>query len=147
MTYCDTSFLLPLYIQEMGASEKARKIAASWKDAPWVSPLGELELTNAICRKVFEKQLGMDAARDALKLFRDDQKSGIFRWSHLNLAVMFRDASTLALQRTPQGGHRSLDVLHVSAAKLLGTTRFLSLDDRLNQLAKLEGMKVLSLKS
>ena len=145
MTYCDSSFLLPLYIEESGSSEKARKVAASWKDAPWVSPLGELELTNAICRKVFEQQLGVDAARDALKLFRDDQKSGIFRWPNMNLAVMFRDAAALALQRTPTGGHRSLDVLHVSAAILLGTTRFLSFDDRLNQLAKLEGMKILKL--
>jgi predicted nucleic acid-binding protein len=143
MIYCDTSFLLPLYVYEAGTSEKAGRVAAAWKDAGWVSPIGELELTNAVCRKIFEKEISSDAGHHILRDFRQDLKSGIFRSSHLNLAVMFRDAAKLSWQHTPEGGHRSLDILHVSAAKLLGATRFLSFDVRLNRLAKAEGMKLM----
>jgi predicted nucleic acid-binding protein len=56
---------------------------------------------------------------------------------------MFRDAAKLSLQHTPTGGHRSLDLLHVAAAKLMGARQFLSFDVRLNQLAKVEGMKLI----
>lgn len=143
MTYCDSSFLVPLYVYEAGNSEKAAKIATAWKEAAWVSPIGELEFTNAVGRKIFEKDLSPEDGQLALRDFRQDQKSGILRWTSLNLAVMFRDASTLSMQHTPTGGHRSLDILHVAAAKLLGATHFLSFDDRLNRLAKAEGMKLM----
>ncbi len=143
MIYCDSSFLLPLYVHEDVKSEKAAKIASAWKEAGWISPLGDLELTNAICRKIFENEISLDAGHGAIRDFHQDVKAGLFRWSGLNLAVMFRDAAKLSLQHTPTGGHRSLDILHVSAAKLIGVKQFLSFDIRLNQLAKAEGMRLL----
>lgn len=143
MTYCDSSFLVPLYLYESASSEKASMIAASWQEAAWISPLGELEFTNAVCRKIFEKDISSVAGQNALRDFRQDIQSKLFRWTNLNLAVMFRDATQLSVQHTPTGGHRSLDLLHVSAAKLLGATQFLSFDDRLNRLAKAEGMKLI----
>ncbi len=143
MTYCDSSFLLPLYVYEAESSEKAGKIAGSWKEASWISPLGELELTNAVCRKIFEKEISTDLAHRALRDFHQDVKEGLFRWSSLNLAMMFRDATKLSLQQTPTSGHRSLDILHVSAAKLIGAKQFLSFDIRQNQLATAQGMKLL----
>lgn len=143
MIYCDSSFLLPLYVYEAVSSEKAGKIASSWKEAGWISPLCELELTNAVCRKIHEKEISLDAGHRALRDFRQDVKTGLFCWSSLNLGVMFRDAAKLSLKHTPTGGHRSLDILHLSAAKLMGAKHFLSFDIRLNQLAKAEGMKLL----
>lgn len=136
MIYCDSSFLVPLYLYEAGSSEKASKVATGWQEAAWISPLGELEFTNSICRKIFEKDISSEAGHRALRDFRQDLQAKLFRWTNLNLAVMFRDATQLSLQHTPAGGHRSLDILHVAAAKLLGATQFLSFDDRLNRLAK-----------
>lgn len=143
MIYCDSSFLVPLYLYEAGSSEKASKVATGWQEAAWISPLGELEFTNSICRKIFEKDISSEAGHRALRDFRQDLQAKLFRWTNLNLAVMFRDATQLSLQHTPAGGHRSLDILHVAAAKLLGATQFLSFDDRLNRLAKAEGMKLI----
>jgi len=143
MIYCDSSFLLPLYLYEKTSSEKAGKVAAGWQEAAWISPLGELEFTNAVCRKIFANDISSEAGHHALRDFRQDLQAKLFRWTNLNLAVMFRDATQLSLLHTPTGGHRSLDVLHVSAAKLLGATQFLSFDDRLNRLAKAEGMKLI----
>lgn len=143
MIYCDSSFLLPLYFYEEAFSEKAGKIASAWREAALISPLAELEFTNAVCRKIFEKEISASTGDSALRDFKNDLKANLFSWGNLNLAVMFRDASKLSLQHTPGGGHRSLDILHVSAAKLLGATQFLSFDGRLNRLAKAEGMKIL----
>ena len=143
MIYCDSSFLLPLYFYEEGFSEKAGKIASAWNGAAWISPIGELEFTNAVCRKIFEKKVSSAAGKGALQDFKNDLKANLFACGNLNLAVMFRDAAKLSVQHTPNGGHRSLDILHVSAARLLGATQFLSFDVRLNRLAKAEGMKIL----
>lgn len=143
MNYCDSSFLIPLYLYEQGTSEKARKEAAGWTQPGWVSPLGELEFTNSLCRKVFEEEISPPLARKTLADFKRDFEAGLFVWRSVNLSVMFRDAGKLSLQRTPSGGHRSLDILHVSAAKMLGASRFLSFDERLNRLVKLEGMRLM----
>jgi predicted nucleic acid-binding protein len=144
MIYCDSSFLVPLYLYEKGRSEAARRIASQWIEAPIVSPLSELEFTNTVCRKVLEKEITAEQAGAVMRDFREDLKSGIYSWPTLNLAVMFRDAVKLSLQHTPDGGHRSLDVLHVAAAKLCAARQFLSYDERLNRLARLEAMVVLA---
>ena len=57
MIYCDSSFLVPLYLYEKTSSEKAGKVAAGWQEAAWISPLGELEFTNAVCRKIFANDI------------------------------------------------------------------------------------------
>ena len=143
MIYCDSSFLIPLYLHEEGRSEQARRIASQWKQAATISLLSELEFTNTICRKVLERKISGSQARQLGREFKQDLQSGIFCWPPLNLAVMFRDAVDLSLRHTPTGGHRSLDVLHVAAAKLCGARQFLSYDDRLNRLAKAEGLTIL----
>ncbi len=143
MIYCDSSFLVPLFLHEEGRSDRARLIASQWKDAAMISPLGELEFTNTVCRKVLEKEITSAQASNVVRDFKQDLKSGIFVWPPLNLGVMFRDAIKLSLRHTPGGGHRSLDVLHVAAAKLCGAHQFLSYDDRLNRLAEAEDMLVL----
>lgn len=143
MIYCDSSFLLPLYLYEVDFSEKAGEIAAAWTEAPWISPIADLEFTNAVCRKIFEKEISSSAGNVALKHFKNDVAANFFAWGSCNLAVMFRDAAKLSLRHTSDGGHRSLDILHVAAAKLLGANRFLSFDLRLNRLAEAAGMKLI----
>ena len=72
MTYCDSSFLVPLYVYEAGTSGKAARIATAWKEAAWVSPIAELEFTNALCRKIFEMDLSPEEGQLALHDFRQE---------------------------------------------------------------------------
>lgn len=146
MIYCDASFLVPLYLYEAGASERARAEARQWKEKPLVSPLAELEMANTLRRKILEKLIEGSDADFAWRRFREDLQNGIFEWAHLNLAVGFRDAITLTQKHTATGGHRSLDVLHVAMARLLGAAVFLSFDQRQNALAKAEKLKIMKLK-
>ena len=141
--YCDSSFLVPLYLYEAGRSDEARQIASRWTEPAVISLLGELEWINALGRKVTEKEITNAESGQLVREFKQDLKSGIFCWPPLNLAVMFRDAVQLSLRHTPAGGYRSLDILHVAAAKLCGAKQFLSFDERLNRLAKAEAMVIL----
>jgi hypothetical protein len=45
------------------------------------------------------------------------------------------DAETYALNHTPDVGCRTLDILHVAAAKLIGATDFCTFDARQSALA------------
>jgi predicted nucleic acid-binding protein len=141
--YCDSSFLIALYCEEEATSDAARKVAAEWKEPPRISAVTLLEVTNGFCRKVFEGTVSKTEAERCGQRFQRDLDESIFICVHLNLAVIFRDAGALSLKRTPSGGHRTLDLLHVAAAKVLGAKKFLSFDARLNALAKQEGLKVL----
>lgn len=141
--YCDSSFLIALYCEERGTSEMARGIAAAWKEPATITAVGLLETTNGFCRKVFEGNLTETEAESCHRRFQRDMDDEIILCAHQNLAVIFRDARALSLKYTPAGGHRSLDLLHVASARVLGVKKFLSFDARLNALAKREGLKVL----
>ena len=55
---------------------------------------------------------------------------------------LVREAESLAEQHTPAIGSRSLDILHVAAALVLGATEFCTLDTRQGKLAQLAGLHV-----
>jgi predicted nucleic acid-binding protein len=144
MTYCDSSFIVSLYSDEGALSAEATRLAARWETAPLLSPYTELEVVNAFLRKVFESPDDEPRVRLWLDRFQRDYREGILEVQHGNHAVILRDARALSLKYTPAGGHRSLDLLHVASAKVLGVKKFLSFDARLNALAKREGLKVLA---
>jgi hypothetical protein len=55
---------------------------------------------------------------------------------------LLREAESLAEHHTPTIGSRSLDILHVAAALVLGATEFCTLDTRQGKLAQLAGLHV-----
>ena len=59
-------------------------------------------------------------------------------------AKLVPEAEALATHHTPAIGTRSLDVLHVSAALVMGATEFCTFDARQVKLAQLAGMHVQS---
>ena len=57
-------------------------------------------------------------------------------------AKLVPEAEALATHHTPAIGTRSLDVLHVSAALVMGATEFCTFDARQGKLAQLAGMQL-----
>jgi hypothetical protein len=55
---------------------------------------------------------------------------------------LVREAESLAEHHTPALGTRSLDILHVAAALVLGATEFCTFDTRQAKLAKAAGLHV-----
>jgi predicted nucleic acid-binding protein len=64
----------------------------------------------------------------------------------LDFEAVFADAIALSRRYTARFLTRSLDLIHVAAARHIGCTRFVSADDRRLAVAKASGLTVVDLK-
>lgn len=139
--YADTGFLVSLYKVESTsrrAAETLSKLVAPIR----LSPLGELETHNAFHLSVFRGELSDESAAEKLNLFLEDLENGIFVILPVPAPAHYAKAIELAEKYSRSLGSRSLDLMHVAAAILLGAETFLSFDERQKQVAKAEGLVV-----
>ncbi len=139
--YADTGFVVSLYKTET-TSAAAAKAMKKLLPPVWLSPLCELELCNAFHLAVFRGELTTGAAAQKRRLFLDDAANGIFVVQPVATPALYAKAIELADRHSARLGSRSLDLMHVAAALLLGAERFLSFDERPRKVAKAEGLKV-----
>ena len=138
--YADTSFLASLYVPDVNSVETARRMQRLSLPV-LITPLGELELMNAVQSRLFRKEVRSAEARAALAAFRSDLRSRVFAIRSLPEGVFTR-AAQLASRWTSRLGTRSLDIIHVAAAIALHADAFHTFDDRQRRLAKAAGLVV-----
>ena len=68
--YADSSFLVSLYAMDVN-SPPASKVMRRAVLPIFITPLGELELSNALYLRIFRKELGLSEIRSALGWFRE----------------------------------------------------------------------------
>ncbi len=105
-----------------------------------ITPLGELQLMNALQLRVFRKELEPQEVKTANLLFRRDLEAGVFVLKPLSTTI-FERAKLLARKRTATLGTRTLDLLHVASALVLGADNLYSFDHHQQRLAKAEGLQ------
>ena len=132
--YADTSFLASLYVPDANSAEAARRMQRLSLPVI-ITPLGELELVNAIQLRLFRKEVRPSEARAATASLRVDVDNGVFAMLALPEEV-FTHARQLAARWTARLGTRSLDIMHVAAAIALRADAFQTFDDRQRKLAK-----------
>lgn len=138
--YADTSFLFSLYVLDANSGAAAARM----KSAPLpllIIPLGEIELANAISLRVFRRELSAGMAKAAYSLFTSDLRNGILALLPIP-ALLFERSKKLARVRTPHLGTRTIDILHVAAAVLIGAESFYTFDQHQARLAKAEHLTV-----
>lgn len=140
--YADTGFVVSLYKVE-STSARAAEVMQGLTATVWLSPLVELELRNAFQLAVFRKEMGAGEATLKWKLFLEDSGRGVFAVRSVPLLAWFALAGELSERHSASLGTRSLDLMHVAAAMLLGATSFLSFDDRQRKAGATEGLGVL----
>jgi hypothetical protein len=142
-TYTDTSFLFSLYATDANSVR-----ADAWRQAnPAPLPFTafhRLELRNALSLAVFQQPLTQQEVQAAWQEVENDCAAGLLvarggLWHHV-----LADSQTYAQNHTPAIGCRTLDVLHVAAAKLIGTTEFCTFDARQSTLARQIGLVAVS---
>ena len=126
----DTSFLVSLCGGDAHTAA-ARTWAAQAKQPITVTTLNRYEFGNAVRFAAFRKVVSQQDALNSLAAFDADLKSGILQPASPDLADIVKEAARLSELHTLSGGHRSFDILHVAAARVLKATLFLSFD--LNQ--------------
>ena len=128
-TYADTSLLFSLYSTDANSPK-----GDTWRKAnPAPLPLTafhRLELRNALNLAVFQKRLTPLEVQSAWQEVENDTAAGslVVRGGSWHRVLV--DAESVARNHTSTIGCRTLDVLHVAAARLLGVTEFFARSTR-----------------
>jgi len=151
--YADSSFILRLVTREMDSEEVIAEYRRIGKPPLFFLPLHTLEVRNAILQRAFYQRRAIASserqhiAREREAAFR--RLEYLFSRGTLIEASIDMDTSTilatqLSAAHTERLGLRAIDLLHVASALTLKAELFLTSDARQAQLAKAEGLKVVT---
>jgi predicted nucleic acid-binding protein len=141
VAFADTGFVASLYLKESTSVQARAAIEAAPAALP-LTPLAALELRNAFNRAV-QRQRITAAQRNALwQDVESDIATGFLVLTPVATDELYHKARQLSDRYTPTLGTRSLDLLHVAAALVLGAKVLFSFDDRQRKTAASEGLKV-----
>lgn len=138
-TYYDTSCLVKLYIPEMG-SDRVRAHAMAAGCAVALTSLHRSELRNAFALKAFRAEITRDELAAVIVKVDDDIRRCRLFPADVDWSQVFSLTDEMALVYTPEHGCRTLDMLHVAAARVIGVRKFITLDHRQQALAHSMGM-------
>lgn len=142
-SYYDTGVLLKLYTAEP-ESVRVQDFVRRRKDRIWMTDLHVAECVSAMRLKAFRKECSEDVASAAIELLKTDLQSGVLKVVEVDWSRTWQECRLLSDQFASQTGARTLDSLHVAAARLLGVKEFLTSDGRQAQLARAIGLRVLN---
>lgn len=137
----DTSFLFSFY-----GNDSHSPRALDWtKEHPFqiqITVPGRFELSNALRFSESRKFLAPGLSDKFISQFESDIRRGLLSEHPIDLAMLFPEADRISARHTLGGGHRSFDILHIAAAKLMRATHFLTFDANQKSLAEKEGLTV-----
>jgi hypothetical protein len=139
--YADSSFLVSCYLLDANTARANSYLSQLNMPLVWTA-LHALEVRNAFELGVFRGLLtGADAAAAWANLQNDLKNARLVR-AVIKWPPAFRQATRLSERHSATTGTRSLDILHVAAAKSLRSVEFISFDGRQRSLARAAGLKV-----
>ena len=140
--YADTSFLFSLYVQQAHSPVAAAYMAATEDEPLAITSLNRFELANAIRLSVFRKLLDRQMAAADLKMMEKDIAASVLALTPCDWPAVHAKAEELSSERTSKAGHRTMDLLHVASALVLGASDFLTFDQNQAELASFSGLTV-----
>jgi len=144
MVYVDSSVIVKLYIREELSREASNWIKTNNEAIP-LTRFHELELINAIQLKRFRSEVTEDETLVITTRFKEHENKGIFYRPQLDWSEIFNCAVDLSKKHTATSGARSLDILHVASALSIKAEKFLTVDGRQTEVAKLAGLKIVEM--
>ena len=105
-----------------------------------VTWLHRLEFSNAMRLRVFRAEITPKQRNASLNALLADLASGVLAHSEPLMTDLTTEAERLSVLHSESLGTRSLDILHVAAALVLGLSEFLSFDHRQIALATAVGL-------
>ncbi len=140
--YADTGFLISLHLQETTSPMASVAMTKIFEPLP-VTRLVGLEFRTALRLNVFRQEITEAERASAWSSFQQDIEDGTLENIEVDESVLYAEAASLCDQFVSTIGVRTLDLLHVASARVLGRTEFLSLDSRQRSLAQVVGMNAL----
>ena len=143
MTYCDSSFLTALYITPDTFNSQAHREAAKFTGTIPYTLLNELELLNTLRRVLGNRSIDQTLHDAIIREIETDKADGLLHNAELNQIKLYEKARELSRKHTSSLACRSLDILHVASALVLGAKKFASFDNRQRKLASTVSLTVL----
>lgn len=152
-TYADSSFILRLVTGEADSPQTIATYRRFGSPKLFFLPLHALEVRNAILQRAFHQRRSISSGER--QLVARERDAALARLEHLlarralldvtlDMDPVITRATDLATAHTERLGARAIDLLHVASALTLESEVFLTTDARQMQLAKAEGLKVVS---
>ena len=140
--YADSSFLVSCYLADANTARAKEWLLHTSAPLPFTE-LHALEVPNALRLGVFRQTISQAQAFAALADIDGDLTAGRLVKLPVDWPAAFRVAARLSEQHSATKGSRSLDILHVAAAKTLRALDFLTFDTRQSVLATGSGFNAL----
>jgi predicted nucleic acid-binding protein len=140
--YFDTGVLLKVYVEEPESAIADRLVLQAEAPLPFTH-LHEVELRTALRLKLGRKEITASELNSALRHLQSDITAGRLQKPVYDLAAVFHKAEDLSAKYATETLARSLDILHVAAALVLGASEFVSFDERQRKIARRTKLKVL----
>ena len=151
--YADSSFILRLVTAEADSEAAIGEYRRIGLPPLFFLPLHALEVRNAILQRAFHERRSLPSrARQHIARERDAALDRVERFLSrhtlldvaLDMDTVMGRATELATAHTERLGARAIDLLHVAGALALESEVFLTTDVRQAQLAKAEGLQILT---
>lgn len=139
--YFDSAIIVKLYVQEATSPDALRLVGAF--SAPY--PLTQwqaLEVKNAIRLKAFRAEITTREMSLSIAAFEQDIAACRWQRPAYSAAAIEQKAAELSAGHSATLGCRTLDIIHVAAALVIGAKEFLTFDRRQGALAKQAGLTV-----
>ncbi len=143
MIYWDTSALLKLYVPEPDA-EYFLSLVSRDEQPVCSSSIATVEILCAVSRKERSGEIKPGSVNSILRKFKADCGSGRIVLVPYGEDVLARSEQVVRLAFRPPHAVivRSLDVLHIASALLVGAKAMIATDTRLREVALLAGLKL-----
>ena len=139
--YFDSAIIVKLYVQETTSPDAIRLVGA------YVAPYAltqwqALEVKNAIRLKAFRAEITATEMHRSIAAFEQDIATDRWERPAYSVAAVEQKAEELSNGHSAILGCRTLDIIHVAAALVLGAKEFVTFDARQGALAKQAGLMV-----
>jgi predicted nucleic acid-binding protein len=139
--YADSGFVCSLHAPD---AHTPRAIARMTRQrAPILfTGLNRLEVRNALRLRVFRNEITAEQRELSIQAMLSDLAAQVFVFANPVWPEVLLESERLSAQYSEELGTRSLDILHVASALVLGAKEFLTFDQRQASLAAAVGLKV-----
>jgi len=139
--YLDSGVIVKLYVQEANSADAIRLVSSH--EAPYVlTGWQALEVRNAIRLKAFRGDITPAAMTQSIAAFEQDSAANRWMRPGYTVADVEQKAKELSAGHAATLGCRTLDIIHVAAALVVGAKEFVTFDHRQAALAKAAGLTV-----
>lgn len=142
MVYCDTSFLLSLFVRDSGSVLADRQVKDLSTPIVW-TPWHELEFAAGLEARIGRGDNTREEGRSVYRRVSECQSMGFFVVrSPRDWTSVHQQGVKLAKSYSAEFNNRGLDVLHVALCEELDLSDFWSRDMRQRKLAEARGLRV-----